>query len=176
MKFKPLLVDLKKAGPIKGFRGASEGEIAAASRQLATPFPKSYVELLRTCGMLEIDDMVVRGLGPDARKDEVLTVTWHNWYARGHPDIQLPAHLLAIWDECHRDFECFDTRLIQRGDAPIVLYDASKGVPSRRQRPRQVASGLVEWLVSKVERARRFQEKLTKEAPHLLQKGPTRRK
>ncbi len=140
-----LLARLNATGIIKKRRPAKRNEIDATSRMLAVEFPRTYVEFLETCGMLEVYERSVFGLGPDTWKQDWNSAFFHTLEARKSPVTRLPPHLVVLWHDSHMDYQCLDTGRVRGGDCPVVCFD-SDIARSRARRPKPVADGFHAWL------------------------------
>jgi SMI1-KNR4 cell-wall len=137
---------------------ASREEIREAEQLLGVTFPKVYVDFLSKCGVVDIYDRGVYGLGPYTRSARRSTnsVVFQTQYHRNFPPLSLPHHFVVVWDESHYDPDCLDTsRITKEGDCPIVSYYAPGSAQIRLSKPRQVASGFEEWLFQILDRQTR---------------------
>lgn len=135
---------------------ASADDIASAEHTLGVSFPRIYSEFLRICGVMDIYDMCVFGLGPSTTslRQSTRSVVFQTQHHRGSPLLALPRHYIVIWHECHDDPDCIDTsRVSSDGDCPIMSFRSPPGSSDfRLSKPRQVASGFEEWLFQILER------------------------
>jgi hypothetical protein len=151
-----LFNEFKQNKIVKVYRPASQSEIDTVADELGVPFPQTYVDFLRTCGLADIYDRTIFGLGPDThpRKNGATrdgrSVQFHTLRARALPDVGLPRGLVAIWHDRHRDYQCLDTNRIKDGDCPVVYFD-TQIAGSRNPNPKEIARGFHDWLHMKVD-------------------------
>jgi hypothetical protein len=158
-----LLKELARSPIVRPQRPATAAEIRRAERELGVTFPEVYKAFLRTCGVLNVYDGTVFGLGPYThRRDRdtastIFQTRYHReWFG-------LPAYLIVVWHDCHMDCTCLDTRRTQRGDCPVVFYD-----PKAARRKVTLAPTFSAWLKDVVEKQTRTKQMLDAEMPGKL--------
>ena len=153
---KALLASIKQSPIVRVGKPATERHLTRAEKELGVQLPGLYRELLKLAGQIDLWEMSMFGLGPSAERWEDyagITVTELTQMARAEGNVLLPEHLVAIWHDCHQDYQCLDTRHTtpRTGDCPIVLFDPEIAASSRR--PKRIAPGLAKWLDIRLKRA-----------------------
>jgi SMI1-KNR4 cell-wall len=122
-------------------RPATHEELAAAEGALGCRFPASYRSFQLEFGNAEhspVDIYSVRTPEPSE-----LNIVGINLVERHDAYPRLPAYLIAFTDSGGGDLLCFDTSVLNDGEARVVWWDHEG---DEAQRPELAASSLLDWL------------------------------
>lgn len=160
-----VIEELEASKIVRPQRPATMRDVSRAQALLGVSLPRRYIELVRHCGVLNVYDGCVFGLGPYcARRDRETASTVFQTLDRRRT-YDLPPYLVVIWDDCHEDCQCLDLRKVRGGDCAVVVHDpGAKG--ARRVRP--AAPNLDAWLRLIVEKQLEKKKVLDREMPGRL--------
>ena len=124
-------------------RGASEGELQAASAQLGVPLAGAYRDFLTTFGWGGVEHLELYGLGEDTPDHLHLVKITESERKEAHP--ALPIHLLPVMNDGFGNLYCLDTKA---ETLPIVLWDHER---DEAQEPELQASDFAVWLIEQLD-------------------------
>ncbi len=101
-------------------KGCSAKDISNAEKKLGVKLPRSYKELLRTCGTATIEGEEIFGI--PSKRTEIdfvkATLALRKW-----KEAQWPAHMIVIAADGRGGDFCLDVSKIKGDDCPVVYHD-----------------------------------------------------